>query len=94
MAFLVNFDLMAELRRRRLRGVYGYLVDYLRIHEDVSFAYDIANRNRFFAILVEDGETAREVIKVNKEIRGKQVNIYTLEALRREPEEYRKYPSG
>jgi hypothetical protein len=35
-----------------VRGVYGYLIDYLNISPDVSFAYDIANKNKFFALLV------------------------------------------
>lgn len=82
-AFLVNFDLLEHIRKRKVRGVYGYLIDYLEISEDVSFAYDIANRNKFFALVVEDGETAKEVININREIKGKQVNIYTLDNLRR-----------
>ena len=83
--YLVNFDLMAELKRQRIRGIYGYLIDYLQINGDVSFAYDMANKNKFFALIVEDNAAVKEVLRINRELKGRQVNIYTLQNLRKEP---------
>lgn len=92
--YLVNFELMAELRRQQTRGIYGYLIDYLQISPDVSFAYDIANKNKFFALIVEDNTAVKEVLRINRELKGRQVNIYTLQNLRREPLEHRRYPAS
>ena len=43
---------MAAIQNKRISGVYGYVMDFLNIHKDVSFAYDIANKNKFFALIV------------------------------------------
>lgn len=64
--YLVNYQLMAELRKQRTRGVYGYVIDYLHINPDVSFAYDIASKNKFFALIVEDNAAVKEVLRVNR----------------------------
>lgn len=59
---LINYALMIEIQKRKVDGVYGYVVDHLEFEPDVAFAYDIATKNKYFSLLVEDESVAKEVI--------------------------------
>ena len=52
----------------------------------------MAIKNKFFSLLVENDSVAMKVIAINKELKGRQVNIYTLSHIRDEAEEVKKYP--
>jgi chromosome segregation ATPase len=42
---------------------------------------DIAAKSKLFSIIVDTLETANEVLKINKEIKGGVINIYPLETI-------------
>jgi chromosome segregation ATPase len=42
---------------------------------------DISAKSKLFSIIVDKFETAKEVLEINKEIKGGVVNIYPLETL-------------
>lgn len=60
------------------------MIDFLNIEPDVAFAYEIASKNKFFALIVEDQQTIKEVLKVAQSMKVRQLNMYSLDNLRME----------
>ena len=55
---------------------------------------DIAAKQKLFSIIVDKFETAKEVLDVNKEIKGGVVNIFPLETLDSLYQDRKKTPSN
>lgn len=83
---------MEQLQKLKARGIYGIIADHISIVKDLSFAYDIAAKNRFFSIVVEDEVSAKVVIDANKHIKGAKINIFVLSHFRRDVNNKIKYP--
>lgn len=50
----LDFTLLDTLRESRVPGVYGYFIEFVKIDEDVSFAYEMAGMTKLCSLLVED----------------------------------------
>jgi chromosome segregation ATPase len=61
-----------------VKGVYGYLIDYLKIDKNISFAYEIAGISKLCTLLVEDDKVASQVIDINRKMKGKNISIMPL----------------
>lgn len=55
---------------------------------------DIAAKSKLFSIIVDTLETANEVLKINKEIKGGVINIYPLETIEQLGRERKQIPQG
>ena len=42
---------------------------------------DIAAKSKLFSVLVDDLETAQQILQINKEIKGGVIKIFTFETL-------------
>lgn len=91
---LLDFNLLKEVRKARIRGVYGYFIEFVEINEHLAFAYEIAGINKLCSLLVEDENACIEVIELNKKIKGRQINIIQLDYLRRQPVEQKSFPKS
>lgn len=74
----VDFRLLDWLRLNKVEGVYGYLLELVRIDENVAFAYELSGMQKLGTLLVEDDKAAAKVIEINKKIHGKNVSIMPL----------------
>ena len=64
----------------KISGIYGYI------------AYDIAAKNRFFSILVEDENVAKSVMNANIRVKGSKINIFILSHFKKDVNSKIKYP--
>ena len=63
-------------------GYKGLLIDYITCSSDNFMpCIDLAAKSKLFSIVVDTLETAKEVLDINKSIRGGVINIYPLETL-------------
>jgi chromosome segregation ATPase len=51
---LLELNLLKELRKQKVQGVYGFLIEFVDIDPEVAFAYEIAGLNKLCTLLVED----------------------------------------
>ena len=74
-------------KRCREQGVSGYrgrFIDYLVYNgkgDSLMPCVDIAAKSKLMAVIVDDLETAKQVLQINKEIKGGVINIFPLETL-------------
>ena len=63
-------------------GYKGLLIDYINCSSE-SFmpCIDLAAKSKLFSIIVDTLETAKQVLEINKSIKGGVINIYPLETL-------------
>ena len=59
---LLDFNLLKEAHRLKIKGVYGYFIEFVDINENLAFAYEIAGINKLCSLLVEDEDACIEVI--------------------------------
>jgi chromosome segregation ATPase len=88
----VDFRLLAWLKENRVEGVHGYLLEHVRIDENVAFAYELSGMQKLGMLLVEDDQVAAKVIEINKKIQGKNVSIMPLNFVKTQVLEKRSYP--
>ena len=63
-------------------GYKGLLIDYISCSSDNFMpCIDLAAKSKLFSIVVDTLETAKQVLDINKSIRGGVINIYPLETL-------------
>lgn len=89
---LLDFDFLALIRKQQLVGVYGYLIEFVDIDPNVSFAYEIAGLNKLCTLLVEDENVCSRVISLNRQAKGRQINILPLSFVRQMALEKKNYP--
>jgi chromosome segregation ATPase len=51
---LIDFGLLEYCRQQKIEGVYGYLIEFVKIDRNVCFAYEIAGMNKLCSLLVEN----------------------------------------
>ena len=89
---MVDLRLRQWLEDNKVEGVYGYLIEHLRIDKEVAFAYELAGLSKLCTLLVENDQVAAKVIEMNKKIRGKNINILPLSYIKTQAVEKRSYP--
>jgi chromosome segregation ATPase len=70
--------LRALIKEKDLPGFKGLLIDFLEFDSKISSVIDLAAKSKLFSIVVEDLEAAKQVLTLNKQIKGGVVNIYPL----------------
>ena len=49
---LLDFNLLKEVERHKIEGVYGYFIEFVDINENLAFAYEMAGINKLCSLLV------------------------------------------
>ena len=65
--------------------MFGFLIEFLDIDPSVMFAYEMAGLSKLCTLLVENESILESVIKTNKRIKGKKINIMPLSFVERQP---------
>lgn len=66
---------------RNIEGVKGLLADFIQCDPEVQPCVDIAAKNKLFAIVVDQMETAKKLLEINAEIKGQTITIHPLDML-------------
>jgi chromosome segregation ATPase len=56
----------------------GLLIDFIEFDPKISSIVDIAAKSKLFSVIVDDLNTAKEVLSINQQIKGGVINIYPL----------------
>ena len=59
---MVDLRLTQLLDENKVQGVYGYLIEHVKIDKDVAFAYELAGLSKLCTLLVENDQVAAKVI--------------------------------
>jgi chromosome segregation ATPase len=86
--------LLRELKKQKINGVFGFLLEFVEIDPSVAFAYEMAGAGRLCTLLVEEEVVCSKVIEVNRKLKGRQVNMLPLSVVRRQPTEKHNTPSS
>ena len=68
----------AQIKEKNLQGFKGLLIDFLEFDPKISSIVDLAAKSKLFSIIVEDLDTAKEILALNAQIKGGVINIYPL----------------
>jgi chromosome segregation ATPase len=68
----------ALIKEKNLQGFKGLLIDFLEFDPKISSIVDLAAKSKLFSIIVEDLDTAKEILALNAQIKGGVINIYPL----------------
>lgn len=81
------------IKERGIEGYKGLLIEYLEFDPKFSQCIDLAAKSKLFSIVVEDLDAAKEILKLNTEIKGGVIQIYPLSIIHQVKEEkQRNYP--
>jgi chromosome segregation ATPase len=53
------------IREKNLPGYRGLLIDFMEFDPKISSIVDLAGKSKLFSIIVEDLETAKEILAMN-----------------------------
>lgn len=70
------------------------MIDYIECDNRFSACIDLAAKSKLFSIIVDDLETAKEILALNNQIKGGVINIYPLSILDETPDKQRRYPDS
>ena len=71
-----------KCKEEGITGYKGLFIDYLQCSSDNFMpCVDIAGKSKIFSIVVDTLETARQVLKINSQIKGGVINIFPLETM-------------
>ena len=69
-------------RERGIQGYHGLFLHHIKCtNESMLQCVDLAAKSQLFSIIVDKFETAKEILDINKSIRGTVINIYPLESM-------------
>jgi len=69
------------------------LIDFIDFDPKISSIIDIAAKSKLFSVIVDDLNTAKEVLQLNQQIKGGVINIYPLSIMEQVHEQKeRAYP--
>ncbi|TNV73888.1 hypothetical protein FGO68_gene5106 [Halteria grandinella] len=81
------------IRERGIQGYKGLLIEFLEFDPKFSQCIDLAAKSKLFSIIVEDLDSAKEILKLNNEIKGGVIQIYPLSIIHQVTQEkQRNYP--
>ncbi len=89
---MVDFRLLKWLEESKVEGVYGYLIEHLKVDPNVAFAYELTGLSKLCTLLVQDDKVAAKVVEINKKIHGKNINILPLSFVKLQATERRSIP--
>jgi len=69
------------IQEKQVKGYRGLLLDYIESDNRFSACIDLAAKSKLFSIIVDDLDAAKEILALNKEIKGGVINIYPLNVL-------------
>ena len=55
----------ALIKEKNLQGFKGLLIDFLEFDPKISSIVDLAAKSKLFSIIVEDLDTAKEILALN-----------------------------
>ena len=67
-----------EVKKRDIPGVYGLLIDLIEIPEEFRICSDIGVGNKLFSFVVDNDDTAKILVDINKELQGASFSIFPL----------------
>lgn len=73
--------LRSLIREKNIQGYKGLLIDFLDFDPKISSIVDLAAKSKLFSIIVEDLDTAKELLSMNAQIKGGVINIYPLQII-------------
>lgn len=86
--------LKALIQEKNVAGYRGILLDFIDVDVRFSACVDLTAKSKLFSIIVDDLDSAREVLKLNSQIKGGVVNIYPLSTIDDVQVKQRKYPES
>ena len=86
--------IMDKVKERGIQGVYGQLIDLIKIKPELNVCCDIVLKNKLFGFVVDSYETADLLIKINQEIKGSAINIYPMSWIADLRPQTIEYPTG
>ena len=86
--------LKSLIAEKQIRGYRGLMIDYIECDNRFSACIDLAAKSKLFSIIVDDLETAKEILALNNQIKGGVINIYPLSILDETPDKQRRYPDS
>ncbi len=86
--------IMDKVKERGIQGVYGQLIDLIKIKPELNVCCDIVLKNKLFGFVVDSYETADLLIKINQEIKGSAINIYPMSWIADLRPQNIEYPTG
>lgn len=66
---------------KRVPGFKGLLIDFIEVDAKFTACVDLAAKSKLFSIIVDDLDTAKEILALNQQIKGGVINIYPLSVL-------------
>ena len=84
--------LSSILKERQVPGFLGFLLDFLDCTPEVIGCVDLAGKQRLFSIITTDMDAAKQVLKINEEIKGSVINIFPLSIMGDIDVKIRAYP--
>lgn len=77
--FLITLEKLEELiLEKKISGYYGLLIEHLQINPQFLFAYDIACKGKLFSVIVDNENTAFQIVEIIKSLKGSNITIYPL----------------
>lgn len=68
------------------------MIDFIECEPGFNTCVDLAAKSKLFSIIVGNVENAKEILKINDEIKGGVINIYPISELENLPLKERCYP--
>ena len=68
----------AIARERGIEGFRGLMIDFVKVSPLLYNCVDLVGKTRLFSLIVDDIETAKQILDINKEIKGAVINIFPL----------------
>ena len=50
----IDVNLLEIVKKNKVKGVYGYLIDFVSIHQDLTYNYEMTGLTKLCSLLVED----------------------------------------
>ena len=71
-----------KCKEEGISGYKGLFIDFLKCSSDNFMpCVDIAGKSKLFSVVVDTLETAKEVLRINSQIKGGIINIFPLETM-------------
>lgn len=87
--------LRALIKEKGIAGYRGLLIDFLDYDQKISSCIDLAAKSKLFSIIVEDLDSAKEILALNQQLKGGVISIYPLSIIDEVTvEKQRAYPEG
>lgn len=82
------------IKERDITGFYGLFIDVIQFEPRLRLSIESLAKNKLYSVIVEDYDTAKILVQINKEIRGGMLNIYPLTWTKELKVKQRNYPKS